>query len=851
MIPEIQIESAVSEESTGESSSKPAPKTTSSSPPGESTENETDDEIISRSDEARSDSLCETMENVAIISDDTSLYDAKETGPRSSDLSEDSRDTAKLFLRRAKLNEFLVASGKAVVAQPKKPWSQMLDPRTKQVYIDKAKDEVVAALEVIIPYDAGGLWEALKTSGGVESSLGVSSETNPSDDKYLRSLAETYENASSWDTRRQVLSIMADLVPYSLLQRYLPGITEYRVKTARQHTVQHGRGSAVLISKSPRMRVDYAKLDQFLDFITSPHVILDLPFGERLLCLADGTVLETPNLIRTMIPERVVAQYAQFCKENNFTPFSRSTMLRILSSCAATVRKSLQGLDYIAADGGKAFDDLISMVPKLRSEDRTCISQLQRVLKESKQYIKADYKVHASSYGTIPDHCIAYALSDPKDVHLRNDCDHNHDDSCSQCELLKAALTEIRDAISEAQLSQDERDDLSYTFTQSVQAIESWKAHQIRSLQQDKARITVLERLDETSVLITQDWAMKWLPQKYRETQADWFGKRGLSWHISVVVRRIAEDHQQQTFVHIIEECSQDASAVVQIIHQILKTLKAEHPEISNIDIEDEEEDASGLLPCPVDGCVCTYQSFRNLERHLLVGKCKMIPEKYTFLDAAKLSYVKKVEEGTSAQPTLAPTTSEVSPEAPLVQGWALRGAKKTVRFNENQRQYLHDKFEIGQESGHKADPEIVSRDMRYARTEKGQRRFTVDEFLSAQQIQGYFSRAAAKLRNATAPQSRRESDESDIQAAQNEESHSLARTAVLDQCHPVHPIVYDNLNLCTLYRTKRLAKLTVGQLLLICSHYNMEIETTSSKRKAPYISYLEDLVGACSCTRV
>ena len=127
------------------------------------------------------------MENVAIISDDTSLYVAKETGPSSSDLSEDSRDTAN---RRAKLNEFLVASGKAVVAQPKKPWRQMLDARAKQVYIDKAKDAVVAALEVIIPDDAGGLWEALKTSGGVESSLGVPSETNPSDDKYLRSLAE-------------------------------------------------------------------------------------------------------------------------------------------------------------------------------------------------------------------------------------------------------------------------------------------------------------------------------------------------------------------------------------------------------------------------------------------------------------------------------------------------------------------------------------------------------------------------------------------------------------------------------------------------------------------------------------
>lgn len=98
---------------------------------------------------------------------------------------------------------------------------------------------------------------------------------------------------------------------------------------------------------------------------------------------------------RTMIPERIVAQYTQYCKEVSFAPFSRSTMLRILSSCAATVRKSLQGLDYFAADGGKAFDELIGMIPKLRSDDRSWVSRLQKELKESKQYIKADYKVCA------------------------------------------------------------------------------------------------------------------------------------------------------------------------------------------------------------------------------------------------------------------------------------------------------------------------------------------------------------------------------------------------------------------------------------------------------------------------
>ena len=330
------------------------------------------------------------MESIMIASSDRSLYVLSQTETSSSELSGDSQSSSNLSLRRTKLNEFLAISGKDTLTQQRKPWANLLG-RSRRVYVNKARDAVVAALEVIIPDDAGGLWEALKESGEVESALGVFSEPHPADDKYLKSLAEAYQNASSWDTRRQVLSVMADLVPYSLVQRYLPGITEYRVRTAREHGKKYGRGSAVLLSKSPRMRVNYAQLDHFLEFITSPHVVIDLPFGQRLLSQADGSLLETPNLIRTMIPERIVAQYTQYCKEVNFTPFSRSTILRVLSSCAATVRKSLQGLDYVAADGGKAFDQLIEMVLKLNNVDRVWVSRLQEVLKEAKQYITRPY----------------------------------------------------------------------------------------------------------------------------------------------------------------------------------------------------------------------------------------------------------------------------------------------------------------------------------------------------------------------------------------------------------------------------------------------------------------------------
>ena len=78
---------------------------------------------------------------------------------------------------------------------------------------------------------------------------------------------------------------MADLAPFSTLQNYLPWITKQRVKTARRHEESYGRGVRILETTSTRMRVGPVQLDHFLTFITSPHVIQDLPFGQRKLQL--------------------------------------------------------------------------------------------------------------------------------------------------------------------------------------------------------------------------------------------------------------------------------------------------------------------------------------------------------------------------------------------------------------------------------------------------------------------------------------------------------------------------------------------------------------------------------------
>jgi len=234
---------------------------------------------------------------------------------------------------------------------------------------------------------------AVQSSRGVETALGIDDNI---DRKYLEVLAETYQHATSWDTRRQVLAIMADLVPYRDIQKFIPGLTDYRIKEARLHILKYGHGAAVPLKKSPRMRVNEDQLDRFLTFITSSHVVQDLPFGQRYLHLENGQVLENPNVIRAMIPQRIIEQYTQFCKEGDMKPLSPATISRLLTVCAATVHKSRQGLDYIAADGAEAFDDLSALAAKLKDKcvcDGEWFSYCQEALKAGKQYIKTEYKV--------------------------------------------------------------------------------------------------------------------------------------------------------------------------------------------------------------------------------------------------------------------------------------------------------------------------------------------------------------------------------------------------------------------------------------------------------------------------
>ena len=241
-----------------------------------------------------------------------------------------------------KLSEFLAACKLEPLGKPWLSWSDSSE-RTRQRQTRRATEIVATVLKSVTPDNAGELWRRLASSTAMNKALGVS-ELSHSEHLYLEALAEAYQNATSWDTRRQVLSIMAGVGTFNDTSRYIPGLTRYRYSMANLHRSQFGRGAQVPQQPTTRIRVDLRQLDHFLGFITSPHLVQDLPFGQKHLKLSSGEVIQVPNVIRMMIPERVVQQYTQYCLKINFRPFSGTTMRRVLFECMCLCKKFTAGL---------------------------------------------------------------------------------------------------------------------------------------------------------------------------------------------------------------------------------------------------------------------------------------------------------------------------------------------------------------------------------------------------------------------------------------------------------------------------------------------------------------------------
>ena len=457
----------------------------------------------------------------------------------------------------------------------------------QKYYARKAREAVTVSLSVICPGQEKELWNSIRNESIIESEDSHSRKRKKFDTRtgLIDVLIKAHDQAESWRTKRQILSLFANDLTKAELQRLLPGLTKWRIDQARLHANEVGRGQLVPEEPIFRTRIDPVKVDHFINYISRPDLLQDVAFGTKTLKLDSGERIIIPAVIRTLIPSRIIEQYTSYCKQQEFEPASERSLFRMLEICSASMQKSLQGLDNITAEGSEAFDSLLSMTETLKENgaDDYWVQEMVQTMKEAKRYLKTDFKTHVGRDEKSSDHCIVYSLSDPTNLEFSGDCQHSHDIGCERCESLDHMLEEITNKLEEASISEDHKARMKFESRESTRAVQAWKAHLARSVTQEEAKQGALSQLDDETCLIVVDWAMKYLPQRYREQMSEFFGKRGRSWHVSAVITHLhnEERYEVECFVHLLNNCNQNSFAVMSVIEHLLHTIKQEYPLIN------------------------------------------------------------------------------------------------------------------------------------------------------------------------------------------------------------------------------------------------------------------------------
>lgn len=89
-----------------------------------------------------------------------------------------------------------------------------------------------------------------------------------------------------------------------------------------------------------------------------------------------------------------------------------------------------------------------------------------------------------------------------------------------------------------------------YEVESAIQKIQLWREHILRAVHQDTAKSAILQKMKPNQVLLIIDWAMKFLPVSYRETQSEWYGKKGRPWHVCTAIYKKPDGEYEEVCIN-------------------------------------------------------------------------------------------------------------------------------------------------------------------------------------------------------------------------------------------------------------------------------------------------------------
>jgi hypothetical protein len=457
-------------------------------------------------------------------------------------------------------------------------WDKSYTCKYNQLVLKELTSPLVDTLKAQYGQKSESVWKDILDKKIVENQLiqgnrfekQVYLQINEISDNHAE-LIEAYNSAQNFRLKKMYLSMVADKYTESALIQVFQ-CTEWQLRMAKTHAKLNGHGAEIIKNPVFRDYLDEETVYFFLLFITSDNYLQTSAYGSRKYKIKQEVSLVSADAIRLATDKQIFNDYKNHCIIEGLSYLSERTVYRILNKCSATKLRTLQGLDNIKTEGLRGFANVEKIINSLsKYSNKSEVIESNKILIENlkvcENHLKYTFKSNLSFSNECSDHCVTHALSDSNDP----GCSHDHRRSCYECNTLEFIFEQIADQIKFSNLGEKEKKNLLYDLNQEIENVFNLKFHLSRNWSQDEIKYETLKNLKEGSCWIIFDWAQKILQQRFRETQKEYFAKKGMSMHVTCVIFKQNGVISTLTFVHLFEACTQDLNAVIGVLDHVLK----------------------------------------------------------------------------------------------------------------------------------------------------------------------------------------------------------------------------------------------------------------------------------------
>ena len=198
----------------------------------------------------------------------------------------------------------------------------------------------------------------------------------------------------------------------------------------------------------------------------------------------------------------------------------------------------MKGVDTTQELAMRSFTKLHEILDQLKETrgglEREVEASFRKSIDSGRLYLKTNYYRNLAFHSEVKSHCVGLACSDndPKAPEFAHQCFGSHSKSCEHCDNLQDLFEAFMGLLQRKR--SDFVDDMDFIeaeheVNEANERVWAYRQHIVRTWIQQVKWTDILNTLGPGTAMVTSDWAMKFEPKRWMETQLEWYGKK-VSW---------------------------------------------------------------------------------------------------------------------------------------------------------------------------------------------------------------------------------------------------------------------------------------------------------------------------------